>query len=100
LSQSNSTFSRPICSYKASFSESWSALLSAAPIHEQFRQLLQRRLAPLADLHRMHVILGRQLAQRSLAADRFHCYLGLELRTVLFTRRRHRSSCVHDSAEF
>ncbi len=47
----------------------------------------------------MHVELGCQLAQRPLTADRFHRYLGFELRTVLLSRRRHRFSLRHDSAE-
>src|SRR5579885_3483337 len=57
---------------------------SRPPIHEQFRQLLQRRLPPLGDLHRVHFELRSQLAQRLLPADRLNRHPRLELRTVLF----------------
>ena len=70
-----------------------------APIRKKIRQLIQRRLAPLTDLHRMHVVLRSQLAQRPLAADCFQRHPGFELRTVLLSRRRHRLSLRHDSAE-
>src|SRR5215472_8197162 len=72
---------------------------SRPPIHEHFRQLLQRRLPPLGDLHRVHFELRPQLAQRLFPADRLNRHPRLELWTVLFSRRRHRLSCVHDSAE-
>src|SRR5258706_6132159 len=72
---------------------------SRPPIHEQFRQLFQRRLPPLGDLHRVHLELRSQLAQRLFPADRLNRHLRLELWTVLFSRRRHRLSCVHDCAE-
>src|SRR5260370_11778336 len=60
------------------------------PVHEKLRQLLQRRLPPLGDLDRMHLELRSQLAEGSLTADRLDRHTRFELRTVLFSRRRHR----------
>jgi len=45
--------------------------------------------SPLRNLDRMHLELRSQLTQRFLAPDRFKYYLSFELRTVLFSRRRH-----------
>src|ERR1019366_6465595 len=68
-------------------------------IHEELRHLLQRPLPPLGDLDRMHLELRSQLAQRLLAADRLDYNPCFELRTVLFSRRRHRPLLVNNSAE-
>src|SRR5665811_1724631 len=68
-------------------------------IHEELRHLLQRGLPPLGDLDRMHLELRAQLAERPLAADRLDHHPCFELRTVLFSRRRHRPLLVNDSVE-
>jgi hypothetical protein len=47
----------------------------------------------------VHLELRPQLTQRPLAAERLHRYPRLELRTVLFSRRRYRPLVVNDFAE-
>ena len=77
-----------------------SQLASQYHVHPvQIGQWRKTALEQLADLHRMHVKLRCQLAQRPLTADCFHRHLGFKLRTVLLSRRRHRVSLRHDSAE-
>src|ERR1017187_7035935 len=65
-------------------------VLALPSVHEQLRQLLQCRFPPLRDLDGMHLELRSQLAERLLAPDRLDRHPRLKLRTVLFSRRRHR----------
>jgi hypothetical protein len=72
--------------------------LTGPAIHEKIGPLLDRRLPPLRDLHRVDLELRSQLAERLLAADRLYYHPRLELRTVLFPRRRHQPLRINDSA--
>src|SRR5208283_3192027 len=73
--------------------------LARSPVHEKLRQLFQSRLPPLCDLDGVHLELRPQLAERLLATDRLDRHPRLELRAVLFPRRRHRPLLVNDSVE-
>src|ERR1035438_266145 len=69
-------------------------------VHEQLRQLFNRRLPPFRDLHGMHLEMRPQLAERLFPSDRLRSHPRLELWTVLFSRRCHRILLVNDSVEF
>src|ERR1700730_11382133 len=61
-------------------------------IHKGFLQLLQGRFPPVRNLHRMHLKLRPQLAQRLLSANCLQCHPRFKFCTVAFPRRCHRSS--------
>src|ERR1700752_579507 len=97
LSQSNSTFNRPISSYSAVFSRAGAGL--PPTVHEQLGQLVERRFPPLGDLDRMDLELRIELTERVVAAHRLDRHPCFELRTVRLTCRRHQPLLANDPSE-
>jgi hypothetical protein len=68
---------------------------SIGPALENCGQVLDRLLLPGVDHRLVHSILGPQLRQRQLAADRLQCHFRLELRAVTLPCR-----LAHPSSSF